>query len=162
MPFRTIQFNSYSVNTLKALDQHIVHDDVIRWKHFPRYWPFERGIHRSPLNSPHKGQWRGALMFSLICAWTNGWVNTREAGDLRRNRAHYDVIVMSPNWFEDDRQAVDFIPVSSDLQMSWEHFIKMAAARLLIQPDVFKAHSRYHTHHSSHKAKHRSDYGNQY
>ena len=39
------------------------HDDVIKWKHFPRYWPFVRGIHRSPVNSPHKGQWRGALMF---------------------------------------------------------------------------------------------------
>ena len=47
------------------------------------------------VNSPHKGQWRGALMFSLICAWINGWVNNREAGDLRRNRAHYDVIIMS-------------------------------------------------------------------
>ena len=43
------------------------HDDVINWKHFPRYWPFVRRIHRSPVNSPHKGQWRGALMFSLIC-----------------------------------------------------------------------------------------------
>ena len=70
--------------------------DVIKWKHFPRYWPFERGIHRSPVNSPHKGQWRGALIFSLICAWLNGWVNNREAGDLRRHRAYYDVIVMSP------------------------------------------------------------------
>ena len=45
-----------------------VHDDVIKWKHFPRYWSFVRGIHRSPVYSPHKGQWRGALMFSLICA----------------------------------------------------------------------------------------------
>ena len=70
------------------------HDDVIKWKHFPRYWPFVRGIHRSPVNSPHKGQWRGALMFSLICAGINGWVNTREAGDLRRYRGHYDVTVM--------------------------------------------------------------------
>ena len=59
---------------------------------FPRYWPLVRGIHRSPVNSPHKGQWRGALMFSLICVWINGWVNNREAGDLRRYRAHYDVI----------------------------------------------------------------------
>ena len=58
------------------------HDDVIKWKHFPRYWPFLREIHRSPVNSPHKGQWRGSLMFSLICAWINGWVNNREAGDL--------------------------------------------------------------------------------
>ena len=64
-------------------------DDVIKWKHFPRYWPFVRGIHRSPVNSPHKGQWRGALMFSLICVWINCWVNNCESGDLRRYRAHY-------------------------------------------------------------------------
>ena len=70
------------------------HDDVIKWKHFPRNWPFVRGIHRSPVNSPHKGQWRGALMFSLICARINGWVNNGEAGDLRRYRAHYGVIIM--------------------------------------------------------------------
>ena len=71
------------------------HDDVIKWKHFPRHWPFVRGIHRSPVNSPHNGQWRGALMFSLICVWINDWVNNREDGDLRRYRAHYDVIVMN-------------------------------------------------------------------
>ena len=53
-----------------------------------------RGFHWSPVNSPHKGQWRGALMFSLICAWINVWVNNGEAGDVRRHRAHYDVIVM--------------------------------------------------------------------
>ena len=70
------------------------HDDVIKWKLFPSYWPFVRGIHRSPVNSPHKGQWRGALMFSLICVWINDWVNNGEAGDLRRYRIHYDVTVM--------------------------------------------------------------------
>ena len=70
------------------------HDDVIKWKHFPRNWPFVRGIHWSPVNSPHKGQWRGALMFSLIYVWINGWVNNREAGDLRRHLVHYDVTVM--------------------------------------------------------------------
>ena len=71
------------------------HDEVIKWGHFPRYWPSVRGIPRSPVNSPLKGQWRGALMFSLICVWINGWENNREAGDLRRYRAHYDVIVMT-------------------------------------------------------------------
>ena len=45
-------------------------------------------------NSPHKGQRRGALTFSLIYTYLNGWVNTREAGDLRRYRLHHDVIVM--------------------------------------------------------------------
>ena len=55
-------------------DEIVVHDDVIKWEHFPRYWPFARGSPRSPVNSHHKGQWREALMFSLICARKNGWV----------------------------------------------------------------------------------------
>ena len=62
----------------------LTHDDVIKWKHFPCYWPFVRGIHRPQVNSPHKGQWRGALMFSLVCAMNKGlskqpwrwWVET--------------------------------------------------------------------------------------
>ena len=70
------------------------HDDVIKWKRFPRYWPFVRGIHRSPVNSPHKGLWRGALIFYLICTRINGWVNNGHAGDLRRHWPHYDVTVM--------------------------------------------------------------------
>ena len=49
---------------------------------------------RFPGNSSHKGQWRRTLMFSSICAWINDWVNNREAGDLRRYRTGYDVIVM--------------------------------------------------------------------
>ena len=72
----------------------IAHDNVIIWKHFPRYWPFVRGIPRPPVNSPLKGQWRGALMFTLICARINGWVNNREAGDLRRHRSHCGVSVL--------------------------------------------------------------------
>ena len=70
------------------------HDDVIKWKHFPLYWPFVRGIHRLSVNFQHKGQIHGALMFSLICACINGWVNDHEAGDLRCHRAHFDVTVM--------------------------------------------------------------------
>ena len=72
----------------------IDHNDVIKWKYFPRYWPFVRGIHWRPVNSPHKGKWCGALMFSLICVWITDWVNNREAGELRRHRNHYDVTVM--------------------------------------------------------------------
>ena len=71
------------------LFQNTIHDDVIKWRHFPRYWPFVRGMHPW-----HKSQWRGALMLSLIYAWTNGGASNREAGDLRRHRAHYDVTVM--------------------------------------------------------------------
>ena len=63
---------------------------------FLHYWPFVRGIHRSPVDSPHKGQWHGALMFSLICTWTNGWASNQDASDYKCHRAHYDVAVMLP------------------------------------------------------------------
>ena len=68
------------------------HDGIIKWKHFRRHWPLVRGIHRSLLISPHKGQWCGAL----TCAWINGWVkkNNWDTGDLRHHRAHYDVTVL--------------------------------------------------------------------
>ena len=93
----SVNFRSHhkDANCIMIGRYYISHDDVIKWKHFPRYWPFVRGTHRSPVNSQHKGQWRGALMFNLICARINGWVNNCEASDLRRNRAHHDVIVMS-------------------------------------------------------------------
>ena len=71
-----------------------LHDDVIKWKHFPRHWPFVRGIRRSPVDSPHKGQWRGALVFSLMGTWTKDWTNSLDVGDLRRQGAHCDVTLM--------------------------------------------------------------------
>ena len=63
---------------------------------FPCDCSFVCGIDRSPVNSPPIRQWRGVLMFSLICSWINCWVNNLEAGDLKRHRAHYDVTVMVP------------------------------------------------------------------
>ena len=80
-----------------VMDMHITIQPIHKrhqMKTFPRYWLFERGIHRSPVDSPFKGQWRGALMFSLICAWKNGWANNRDASDFRSHRAHYDVTVL--------------------------------------------------------------------
>ena len=62
-----------------------------------------------PVNSPHKGQWRGALMLTLICARINGWVNNGEAGDLRRYRAHYDVTVMANLHAIKEMQDFDFV-----------------------------------------------------
>ena len=83
-------FTSWHLDHLKEN-----HDDIIKWKHFPHYWPFVRGIHRSLVNSPHKEEWCRALMFSLICTWTNSlWANNGNAGDLRCYHAHCDVIVM--------------------------------------------------------------------
>ena len=72
-----------------------LHDNVIISNHCSRYLPFVRGSHRSQVNSPHKSRCREALMFSLICDWTNGWVNNRDPGDLRRYCAHYDTTVMN-------------------------------------------------------------------
>ena len=73
-----------NINLHHLLHSWHVHDAVIKWRHFPCYWPFVRGIHRSPVNSPHKGQWRGVLMFSLICVckplskqWWGWWFEMR-------------------------------------------------------------------------------------
>ena len=95
-----ISLNYSQMSTVQLSDQPILNTyygsiGLIKWKHFPCYLLFVRGIHGSPVNSPHRGQWRGALMFSLIWAWINRWVNNRETGDWRRHRAHYDVIVMT-------------------------------------------------------------------
>ena len=57
--------------------------------------PFVRGINWSLVDSPHKGWWCRALMFSLICAWANSWANNQDACDLRRYHAHCNITVMS-------------------------------------------------------------------
>ena len=74
-------------------------------------------------DSSHKGQRRGAFMYSLICAWTNGWANHRDAGDVRRHSAHYDVAVMkrgtgwNSEWcFGFDLWSVDFIWLYTQFQ----------------------------------------------
>ena len=67
--FVSFQFIIARVWQLIHLEEY---DDVIKWKYFPRYWPFVRGIQWSPVNSPHKGQWCGGLVLSLICAWIKG------------------------------------------------------------------------------------------
>ena len=74
---------------------HNCHDDAIKWKHFPRYWPFVRG--------------RGALIFSLICAWINNWVNNGKAGDLKRHPSHYDVTVMAIKPKQNTRACAYFV-----------------------------------------------------
>ena len=107
------------------------HDDVIKWKHFPRYWPFVREIQRSPVNSPHKGQWRGALMFSLICVWINGWVNNRDAGDLRRYRAHYVVIVMHFKYLLYSTRFFAVLLTEFDLRLRTKHTFHILQKRII-------------------------------
>ena len=71
------------------------HDDLIKWKHFPHCWPFVWEIHQSAVNSPHNKVSNAELWsFFLNSAWTNGWVNNRDTGNLRRHRGYYDVTVM--------------------------------------------------------------------
>ena len=70
------------------------HGDVIKWKHFPCYWPFVRGIHRSPVDSLHKSQWHGDIMFSVMCVSTNGRTNNGGAHDLRRHRVHITSVLL--------------------------------------------------------------------
>ena len=82
----------------KATPEGPRHDDVIKWKHFPRYWPFVRGIHRSPVNSPHNGQQRGVfgVFFKLRLnqlfskQWRRRWFET-PSRSLRRhcNGSHH-------------------------------------------------------------------------
>ena len=47
-------FHRGQITANNANQAQYTHDDVIKWKHFSRYWPFVRGIRRSPVNSPHK------------------------------------------------------------------------------------------------------------
>ena len=132
------------------------HDDIIKWKHFPRYWPFVQGIHRPPVNSPHKGQWRGALMFSLICAWTNSSANNQDAGGLRCRCAHYDVTVMNAiysklgNWKHSTRTIflfsieINFLPHDYVLLgLSWREgflsiLLKTPYHKILLNPQAVR------------------------
>ena len=127
-------------------------------ENFPRNWPFVQGIHQSLVNSPHKGQWRGALMFSLICVWINDQVNNREAGDLRRYHVHYDLIVMSSSHFKisikvwwHDYCALHWIPKGLDnwvcryeqtillLNMNWDilHMVTFFRDTCYIKSNLF-------------------------
>ena len=116
------------------------HDDVITWKHLRRDWSFMKGIHRSPTNSPNKGQWRGALIF--LCACANDWANHRCAGDRRRHRAHYDVtvicIVIGLYWTLCD---MCLLPdtLNSGLCMRWECRECFPCHRWLVIPTCIKA-----------------------
>ena len=92
-----------------------MHDNVIKRKHFPRHWSFVCGIHPSPVNSLHKGHWRGALIFSMIYTWINGWVKNREAIDLRRHLAHYDFIVLAKKVFLSSSSLGNIATLSNDV-----------------------------------------------
>ena len=124
------------------------HYDVIKWKRFQRYWPFVRGIHRSPMNSPHKGQWRRALMFSLNYAWTNDWENTPDAGDLRRHRAHYDLNVMTRSciWYVSVIHNV--FTIYMYVHVAWYFIGLFSGTECNFPLYTFYSEDAYHAHHT--------------
>ena len=67
-----------------------IHYGLIKWRHFPHYWPFwgESTGHRwIPLTKTSDAE---LWCFNFICAWTNGWGNNLDAGDLKRYHTHYE------------------------------------------------------------------------
>ena len=81
-----------------------------------------------PVISPHKDQWRGALIFSWICAWINDWVNNRKAGDLRRHRGHYDIDVMCTSML--NVYCVSFILKILNDAITWLYMSQVTKLRL--------------------------------
>ena len=73
------------------------HDDAIRWKHFPRYWHFVRGISDRWISLTKAGD-EELWCFLWSAPWMNGWVNNSEADDLRSHRVHCNVNVMIEQW----------------------------------------------------------------
>ena len=71
------------------------------------------------------------VMFSLICVWINGLVSNREAGDLRRYRAHYDVIVMMKSGQERDVQVLVANMCGNDISVngrSIKHYLALVSS----------------------------------
>ena len=79
-----------SCTVMRRVFTNKVHDDVSKWKHFPRNWPFVRGIHRSPVNSPHRGQWRGAKTLNWSMYHLTGTVSSSYT------KAHCGVDILFP------------------------------------------------------------------
>ena len=102
LPIRKLRIFFLSVFLFDSLRwRHTNHDYVIKWKHFPRYWPFVRGIHLwIPRTKASDAELR---CFLWSAPWIDGWVNNRKAGNLRRQRAHYDVIVINVMTFQIQR-----------------------------------------------------------
>ena len=104
------------------------HDDAIKWKHFPRNWPFVRRIHRSRW-IPHTKASDAELWCFLLSAWINDWVNNRQAGDLRRHCGHYDVNVM--------RIRVHVVVSTIIVTSLWERWrLKSPASLIFTQPFI--------------------------
>ena len=109
----TISFVVFSTisgheRTVLSQQKKTSHDDVITWKHFPRYWPFVRGEFTGPRWTPRtKASDAELWCLFFICVWINSWVNNGDAGDLRCHGIHYDVTVMP--WPEITYKGLDHV-----------------------------------------------------
>ena len=70
------------------------HDDVIKWKHVPRYWPFVRGFHRSPVPRSFDVSLDLRLNKQLSRQWCGWWFETPSRPSLR----HCNVVRMTGSW----------------------------------------------------------------
>ena len=126
------------------------HDDVITWKHFPRHWPFVRGIHQS----------RDANFwcFSLTCAWINGWVNIREAVDLRRHPAHYDVTVTETLKVFDLNGMQSIVSNWFKVEISQPLSLEIFLGNIILCMTALSVRMKYIKNHSSWKTRVRLSY----
>ena len=109
---------------------------MIKWKHFPHDWPFVWWFHWSLVNSPQTDWWHNALMFSLICTWTNSWVNNWNTGDFRCYWTNYDVTVMTPlkqsqHWFNSGLGAIITWANVDQIYIAWWHHLATISQRNL-------------------------------
>ena len=88
-------YNDIKFELWKATQYMSAHEDIIKWKHFTRYWPFVRGIHRSPVNSPQKvtrsfdGFFDLRLNKRLSKHWRGRWYETSSCPLWRHCNAVY-------------------------------------------------------------------------
>ena len=93
----------------------------------------------------HKGQWRAALMYSLICTWTNGWVNNWDAGDLRRHCAHCDVTIKD-NTLSHSWSALILFIATGRIGCNFRSVSFKLISRINIWSDVISSDIFFHVH----------------
>ena len=111
----------------KPCHSDFTHDDIIKWRHFQRYWSFVRRIHQWPGDSL-QGQWHGTLDVFFDLPPNKCWANNREAGDLRRHHGHYDVIVMrwffSSGYYQKFKEPSRLMPTFDPKTTNWTTFMQ--------------------------------------
>ena len=112
-----------------------LHDDIIKWKHFLCYWPFVRRIHQLPVNSPHIGQWHGALLLFLSCALSNEWCNNQDADGLI-----LDAISLIMTYMLSFECAINLITKSLKIAMSaetfWVYLLTMTHGKSVVENTI--------------------------